>query len=348
METSLTWLIVIGSFVISTLVAQRLRIATPIMFLLGGIMLSLIPGMKPIAIAPEYMLLLFLPPILMEAAFFTSIRDFRKNLRPILFMAIGLVIVTSVAVADTLVALLPGATLALGMLLGAIISPPDAAAATSALKHVRIPKRIQTILEGESLVNDASGLILFQFAVIAIVTGAFSWSDAATDFAWMVVGGAAIGWVFARLFVWIHPHINEPSIAILTTFIPPYAAFMLANEVHASGVIAVVVAGLVVGWHAAEIFTPKFRMPAEIIWKMVVFFLNALAFTLIGLNFIPLLEGLKAYDPWQVTALVAAVCAVCVLVRFVYVFGVAYGQRALSPKLRARDPYPPLAECVCH
>ena len=323
----------------SALVAQRSQLAPPAAFLFGGLALALVPGVH-IEIEPEYMLLIFLPPILMEAAFFTSIRDFRRNFRPIMLMAIGLVAITSVAVAGITVWLIPGATWALGMLLGAIVSPPDAAAAAATLKHVHIPKRVMTILEGESLVNDASGLILYKFALVAVLTAHFSWAEASTQFVLSVVGGSLIGFLIGYGFVRLFPYLRDQSVEILATFVPPYAAYLLAESVHVSGVLATVMAGLVIGWHAPVLFYSKLRLPVEAIWKMVVFFMNALVFLLIGLQLPDLLTRLDAYPTFTLLGMAFAVCMVTIIIRFVYVFAVTYGTRYFFPRIRARDAVP--------
>lgn len=333
--------IILAAICLCALLANRLKRAPPIAFLLGGVALALVPDMPHVSINPEYMLVIFLPPILMEAAFFTSIRDFRAELRSILLLAIGLVIISALAVAGTVYLLLPGATLALGLVLGAIISPPDAAAATGALKGITLPKRIVSILEGESLVNDATGIVLYKLAVGAVVAGSFSLMDASAMMAMKTLGGIAIGLVIGYLYVAMHPHLRDLSVEILTTFLPPYAAYMLAESFHVSGVLAVVAAGLYVGWHAPRIFTPRMRIPAEAVWKMVVFFLNALAFLLIGLQLPGLMERLDLNNHPEILTLALAVCIVSVIVRFIWVYTMAYGLRwALNKYHCVQEQYP--------
>lgn len=325
---------------VAGLAAARLRVAPPITFLLLGCAIALIPDMPTISIKPEYMLLIFLPPILMEAAFFTSIREFKANLRPILQLALGLVVVTSIAVAMVVMAIIPDATWALGLVLGAIVSPPDAAAATFALKGVKVPRRITSILEGESLINDATGLVLFKFTLATVVTAEFSPTTASIEFIWLAVMGTIIGFLSGFAFVKLYPHIRDLNIEIISTFIPPYAAYIIAENFHASGVLAVVTAGLYVGWHGPSLFGPNFRIPAEAIWKMVVFALNAIVFLLIGLQFPDLLARLSDYKPLYLLVSALAVCFTVAGVRFVWVYLLAYGTRFLIPSIRERDPYP--------
>lgn len=317
-------LIILTTICLCALAAHRLKVAGPIMFLLGGALLALVPGMGHVTIDPEYMLVIFLPPILMEAAFFTSIRDFRQVIRPILRLAVGLVVLTAVATAFTLEALLPGATLALGFVLGAIISPPDAAAATSALKHVRLPQRTMTVLEGESLVNDATGIVLFEFALAAVMHGQFSLVDAGLDFVWKAAGGVAVGLAVAWIFTKLYPLFKEPSIEIIGSFVPPYAAYVLAEHAHSSGVLAVVAAGLYTGWHAPRLFNAQARMPMQTIWKMTTYFLGALAFLLIGLQLPGILAALKQYDRDVVIATTGGVCAAVIIIRLVYAYVASY------------------------
>lgn len=334
-------LLILAGVCFCALIANRLKLAPPIAFLIGGILLALVPGMPAVSIDPEYMLLIFLPPILMEAAFFTSIRDFRSQLRTIMLLAVGLVILTAAATAWVVTELLPGSSWALGFVLGAIISPPDAAAATGALKGITLPKRIVNILEGESLINDATGIVIYKFAIGAVLAGSFSALDASGMLISKTIGGIAIGLLIAYAFVKLFPYLRDPSVEILTTFLPPYAAFMLAEAAHVSGVLAVVACGLYIGWHAPKLFSPKMRIPAEAVWRMVVYFLNALAFLLIGLQLPGLAQRLDILERPPLMALAAVVCVASVAVRFAWVYTMAFGLRYLLNQLRTkREEYP--------
>jgi CPA1 family monovalent cation:H+ antiporter len=320
--------------------AEHVRTPGPIVFLLGGTALAFIPALQAFDIEPQAILTIFLPPLLMEAAFFTSVRDFRNNIRPILQLAVGLVAVTAAAVAYVFVHMLPGATWALGFVMGAIVSPPDAVAATSIIRRMRVPRRIVAIIEGESLINDASGLILYNFAVAAVMTGKFSGWEAGQHFLWMIACGVAVGVGLAKLYMFLYPRIRELSVEILLTFVVPYVAYLAAEKLGGSGVLAVVAAGLYVSWNAPAVLTPAFRLPAEAIWKMVTFILNGLVFMLIGLKIPALLSRLSVYAPAELFRYSALICATALLVRIVYVFATAYGIRFLFPALRRRDPYP--------
>lgn len=329
------------SVCILAMLAERLRLSAPIIFTLGGVAIGFLPGFPHLAIPPEWILIVFLPPLLMEAAYYTSLRDFRANLRPILQLAIGCVIATTVAVAFATEWIAPEMGLALGFVLGAIISPPDAVAAISTVRSLRVPKRITTILEGESLVNDATGLVLYGFAVAAVVTGSFSAPMAILQFVWKVGSGILIGISVALVYMRVFRYIRVTSTEILSTFLVPYLVYLIADGVQSSGVIAVVAAGLTVGWMSPEIFTPRFRLPAESVWRVVVFMLNGIVFLLIGLQFPGLLDRLPADRLDNYLGYALGICAATTLIRFVWVYALTYGTRVFMPSVLRKDPYPP-------
>ena len=275
-------------------ISRHTHTPEPIVFLLGGLLMAQfpelhlmgmdIPALRSFSIPPEWILPIFLPPLLMEAAYFTSLRDLRANWRPILLLAFGLVLVTPFAVGYVAEFYIPDMSLMAAIVLGAIISPPDAVAAIAILRRVHVPKRIVQILEGETLLNDATGLVFYQLAIIALVTGHFSPVEASRDFLWMITGGPVIGIAMGYCFTKIFGLIQERSVEILSTFLIPYLAYFLAESLHTSGVFAVVATGLTIGWYAPSIFKPSFRMPYEAVWHMAVYIMNALAFILIGLH----------------------------------------------------------------
>lgn len=340
MTPMLIFVIVFFSLCVLGILAERLRVAMPIAFVLGGVGLGLIPEISAISIPPQYILFIFLPPLLMEAAYFTSIRDFRQALRPILQLALGLVVATVLVVGLVVDALIPGMTFALGCVLGAIISPPDAVAATSLVRHLPIPKKIVDILEGESLVNDATGLVIYGFAVAAVTTGVFSLPAASVQFFYMASVGIAIGLGAGIAFIKLFPFIKQPSIEILSTFLIPYFAYMAAETVHASGVLAVVAAGLYITWHAPKIFHSSFRVPADSIWKMVVFVMNALVFLLIGIKAPALFSHFSETEIWNLLWYALVITLVIIVVRVAWVFALVYGTRFVMPRIRTKDPYP--------
>lgn len=325
--------------VVATL-AKRIGLAYPIAFVLAGVGLATLPGFPGFAIPPDMILLLFLPPLLAEAAYFSSLRELRRNLRPILQLAVGLVVFSCLTTTLALQWLAPGLGLAAAFVLGAIISPPDAVAAVSVTRSVRVPSRVMTILEGESLINDATGLVLYQFAVAAVVTGAFSVTQVSLHFLWMAASGPLVGWLIAQAFLRLCPKIQEMSVEILGTFVVAYMSFLAAEHIHSSGVLAVVAAGLTIGWHGPRLFSPSFRIAAHATWNMVSFVLNGLVFLLIGLYFPSLLTHLHDYAPMQLAWLAVAVSLVAMLTRLVWVFSFAYGTRLFLPWVRRGDPYP--------
>ncbi len=324
-----------------TTLARRFEFSYPIAFVLAGMAIAWLSDVPVPRIPPELVLFIFLPPLLTESAYFTSIRDFRANMRPILQLALGLVCMSCLTVAWVAYTLIPGLPLAAAFVLGAIVSPPDAVAAASVIERLKVPKRIATILAGESLINDATGLVLYKFAVAAMVMGTFSWSDATLNFAWIAASGIAVGWLCGRVYVLIFPYIQECSVEILSSLLVPYAAYMLAEFFAGSGVLAVVASGMTVGWHAPRIFYPALRLPIETVWRMGVYILNGLVFLLIGLQFPSLFRSIQGYGGAALCFYAVAIALTAILTRFAWVYLVAYGTRFLFPTVRAKDAYPP-------
>lgn len=288
-------LIIAVSFLV--MLGQKLRVSYPILLLLGGLCISFIPGTPRIHIDPELIFLIFLPPLLFDAAWNTSWKDFWRWRRVISVFAFGLVILTSTIVAFTSNALIPGFTLSLGFLLGGIISPPDAVAATSVLQGIKVPKRLVAILEGESLINDASSLIVFRFALAAVLTGTFVWYRAAVDFSLVTLMGVFIGIVIALAFYGMYRWLpTTPSIDAALTFAAPYLMYLTAEEFECSGVMAVVSGGLFVSYRSHKIFSHSSRLQIISMWSTIRFILNGLVFMLIGLELPEILEGLEDYS----------------------------------------------------
>ncbi|MGY0037484.1 cation:proton antiporter [Pedobacter sp. NJ-S-72] len=241
---------------ILTMLGQKLNISYPIFLVLAGLGISFIPGIPHIEIEPDLIFLLFLPPLLYEAAWYTSWNDFWKWRRAIGMLAFGLVFLTSTIVAFVSTAMIPGFTLALGFLLGGIISPPDAVAANSVLKNVKIPKRLTATLEGESLINDASSLIVFRFALAAVVSGYFSMGQATGQFFLVAGMGVLVGLAIAHVMYVVHRFLpTTPSIDAALTLVTPYIMYMAAEQFHFSGVMAVVSGGLFLSYRSHELFT---------------------------------------------------------------------------------------------
>ncbi len=323
------------------LLARKLHIPYPILFVIAGLLIALIPGLPRIQLDPQLVFLLFLPPLLFPAALFTSWRDFRANLRPISLLAIGLVLFTTVTVAY-LAHHFMGLPLSAGFVLGAIISPPDAIAATAIAERLKVPRRIVTILEGESLVNDASALIAYRFAVMAVVTGSFSLAHAGGLFITAGIGGillgVAVGWLAAQF----HKRVDDAPIEITVSLLTPFVAYLLAERLHVSGVLAVVTTGLYLGWRLPELLTFKTRLWGGPVWELVEFLLNGFVFILIGLQFPEVLRTLSSGSiPFHHLVQDALLISLAIiLIRIAWVFPAAYLPRFIFKNLRKRDPYP--------
>lgn len=323
------------------LLARRLHIPYPILFVIGGLLLGLIPTLPKVRLDPELVFLFFLPPLLFPAALFTSWRDFRANLRSISLLAVGLVLFTTVSVA-ILGYYLMGLPIAVGLVLGSIISPPDAIAATAIANRLRVPRRIVTILEGESLVNDATALVAYRFATLALATGSFSLAHASGMFLLVGFGGIAIGLLFGWLAAQFHKQVDDAPIEITVSLLTPFAAYLSAERLGVSGVLAVVVAGLYLGRRMPELLTFQTRLQGGPVWEMVEFLLNGFVFILIGLQLPEILGALTgtAMPMAQLVGYALAISLAVIVIRVVWVFPASYLPRLLSKSLRKRDPYP--------
>lgn len=324
-----------------TAAGRRLPVPTPILQLFAGLAVGLVPGVPRVELDPHLVFLVFLPPVLWAAAYFTSLREFRTNLRPIGLLAIGLVAATTAAVALLAHALLPGLPWAAAVALGAIVSPPDAVAAEAILKRLPVPHRVVVVLEGESLVNDASALVLYRTAVAAAVTGAFSPGTASVRFVVDALVGIAIGLFVAWLAVRVLRLSTDTLGQTLVTFVAPYVAWIAAELVHVSAVLAVVAGGLALRREFSEVVPPATRLQARAIWELVLFLVNGLIFVLLGLQVGHLLETLPAGGGDLVLRVGLAVSALVIVVRLAWVPLATWLPRVLSAELRRRDPVPP-------
>jgi len=310
-------------------VARHFKFPYPIALVIGGAALGFVPRLPQLQFDPQFLLVLVLPPILYQAALLTSWHEFKANIRPIGLLAIGLVIATTLAVGATLKLLIPDIPWSAAFVLGAIVSPPDVAAATSILSRLNIPRNVVTVLEGESLVNDASGLVIYKFAVVAVLTGAFSLWEASVQFVGVAVGGVVIGVVMGRLFVFIHRYLGDAFIEVLTTLAVPYVTYIIAESldvagVHASGVLAVVAAGIVRGRYSPEIVSAEMRIIARSVWNLLVFLLNSLIFILIGVQLSAIVARLTDYSVGELFFYGTFVSAVAIFVRFAWVYPATY------------------------
>jgi len=322
-------------------VARRVGVAYPILLLLGGVVIGFLPGLPPIQLEPDLVFLLLLPPILFGAGFSTPIRDFKANLRPIALLAVGLVLFTTVVVGVVTQALIPQIPAAAAFALGAIVAPPDAVAATAIFRRLGVPRRVVTILEGESLINDASALIAYRFAVVAAMTGVFSLTEAGISFVAVALGGVLVGVAVGFVLTEGWRRTSDPTLEIMVSLLAPFAAYLPAEALGASGVLAAVVAGLIAGRRAARTLSPTARLMGRGVWDIVTFTINGFAFMLIGLQLPSILDSLSSFPPAQLIGWGVAISATVILARIVWVFPASYLPRRLSAKLRARDPYPP-------
>jgi CPA1 family monovalent cation:H+ antiporter len=301
-------------------VAQRLSLPYPALFVLGGLALGFIPGLPSIHLDPELVLLVFLPPLLFVAAFETPLRDLRRNLGPIVRLSIVLVILTMIVVAAIAQALVPSLGWAAAFALGAIVAPTDALAATSVFRRIGVPKVAITLVEGESLFNDATALIAYRAAVVATVTGVFVFTDTLATFVVAGAGGIALGWIVGRVMAEVVKWLDDPPVEVVVSLLVPWAAYIPAVQFELSGVLAVVTAGLVIGRRLGTILSPNSRVLWLTTWKMVGFVLNGLIFVLIGLALPDILEGLGDMSPERVLTLALLVSAAVIGTRFIYVF----------------------------
>jgi CPA1 family monovalent cation:H+ antiporter len=315
-DLMLVGLVVLG---LLALAANRLPIPFPILLIGGGIALTLIPGVPAVHLDPELVFDLFLPPLIYPAAVYISWRDFRANITPILFLATGLVLVTMTSVAFLLHAL-AGLPLAVAFVFGAIISPPDAVAALSVTKDLQVPRRIVVILEGESLINDASSFISFRFALAAALTGFFSLEQAALQFLVVAAGGVCVGLAIGWLATQVQKRLDDPPVQTMFSLLTPYVSFFAAERLHVSGILSVVITGIYYGWRAPHFLTGRMRLQALPVWDMVQFLLNGALFMLIGLQLPGLLKTLSASQIVEIIRWSALVIAAITVVRFAWLF----------------------------
>lgn len=316
--------------------AQKMKIAYPIFLVLAGLVISLLPGIPDVELDPDLVFLIFLPPLLYEAAWYTSWNDFWRWKRPISLLAFGLVFATSLIVAYVSQALIPGFTLALGFLLGGIVSPPDAVAATTVLKGLPVPKRILSILEGESLVNDASSLIVFRFALAAILTGTFSIHQAVGQFFLVAGMGIVVGLIGATFMYLIHRFLPTTSaIDAALTLMTPYLLYLGAEQFHFSGVMAVVTGGLFISYRSHEIFkNGNTRLNMLGVWTTVIFVMNAMVFVLIGLSLPSIINGLEESSLIQGIKYGVIISIIIILIRFLWVYPTTFIPRWLFKSVR--------------
>jgi CPA1 family monovalent cation:H+ antiporter len=304
--------------------APKLKLPYPVLLVLAGGLLALIPGLPPLKLEPDLVFFIFLPPLLYEASYNTSWHEFVANRRPILLLAVGLVLLTTTVIAALAHYFIPGFTWGMGFVLGAIVSPPDAVAATSVTKGLGLPRRITSILEGESLVNDASALIAYRYAVAAVVSGTFGLWDASWHFGVVAGGGAALGVVVGFVMVRVQKLLTDATQITALTLLLPFGVYLGAEHLGVSGVLAVVAMGLMMSRRSHDIYDNQTRLLKHSFWNVFGFLLNGLVFILIGLQLRTILEGIGASAFWPVLGYGLLVSGVAIVIRLGWVFPVSY------------------------
>jgi monovalent cation/hydrogen antiporter len=313
--------------------APMARVPYPILMVLGGLVLSFVPGLPEFELPPELVLVAFLPPLLYSAAFFTSLRDLRANIYPISLLSIGLVAATTVGVAVVAHAVVDDLPWAAAFVLGAAVSPTDPLAATSIASRLGAPRRIVAIVEGESLVNDATALVLYRVAVAAVTAGTFTLWEAGVRLVVNAVVGVAIGLAVGYFVRQVRKRMSDPPSEIAISLLTGYLAYLPAEALGVSAVLAAVTAGVYLGWHTPELTNAETRLQGFAFWTILTFIVNAALFTLVGLQLPSVLDGLDAWTTGELLVAAVAVCATVVVVRIAWVLFFAYLQRS-TLKLR--------------
>jgi CPA1 family monovalent cation:H+ antiporter len=321
------------------MLAARLRVPSAILLVLVGVALALVPGLPTVRLAPQFVLLLVLPPVIYSSAVAMSWREFCFNLRPISLLAIGAVLFTTCAVAAATHFVLR-LDWQVGFIIGAIVSPPDAVAPLSIARRMQLPRRILVILEGEGLANDATALILYRFAVIAVSAGGFSLSHALGTFAAIVVGevlwGVLVGWAMLRLRRWV----GQARIEILLSVLTPFAAYWPPEYLGGSGVLATVATGLYISWNGLRLISADTRLQGIFFWDFLIYMTEGLIFLVTGLQARTLVGGISGYSLRQLATSSALVCAIVILARLLWVYPATYLPRWLIPSVARSDPAP--------
>jgi len=327
------------------MVAEKLRLPYPILLVIAGMGIGFVPGLPPVKLAPEYVFLLFLPPLLYYSGSHTTWRDFRQNLRPILMLAFGLVIFTTAVVAIVIRALIPEIPWAAAIALGAIVSPPDAVAAAAIAQRLAVPKRIVTILEGESLINDAAALVLYKIAIAAAMTGMLQGElmHATWKLPLVGLGGVAIGLIAGWVTLQVRRRVQLISVEGTIALLTPYVAYLPAEWLGCSGVLAAVAAGVYMSRQAPRYLTGRSRLRDAAVWETLVFLLNGLIFILIGLQLPEVVSSLSEISARRLLWWSLCISGAVIVVRLLWVYPMAVLPRLLVPSIRKNDPMPPFS-----
>ncbi|TDO22847.1 Na+/H+ antiporter [Pedobacter duraquae] len=340
-ETIIPYLGIVIVILLLVTLAQKIKIAYPVMLVVGGLLISLLPGLPQIKINPELIFIVFLPPLLYDAAWETSWKDLWRWRRVITSFAFLVVLATSLVVALVSNMVIPGFTLALGFLLGGIVSPPDAVSASAILKTVKVPKRISAVIEGESLLNDASSLIVFRFALLAVNTGTFVFHKAAADFVLVIALGILIGVLVGLLFYYLHKWLpTDSNVDVILMLLAPYVMYITAESFHFSGVLAVVSGGLFLSARSHSFLSHKSRLRGSNVWSAFSFFLNGLVFMLIGLELPEIVGGLGGVSLKSAIGYGLLITAVLVVTRIIFFLGTSAFTTFISRYIKTADSRP--------
>jgi monovalent cation/hydrogen antiporter len=323
------------------ILAYHMRVPYPILLVIGGALLGFVPGVPDVQLDPDLVLVIVLPPLLYSAAFFSSLRDLRDNLRPITLLSVGLVIFTTVGVAVVAHEVVDGMSWEAAFVLGAVVSPTDPVAATAIASRVGAIQRYVTIVEGESLVNDSTALIAYKFAVAAAVSGSFSLAEAGGRFVLNGVVGVAIGLAVGVVVARLRRAVDDPPTEIAISLVTPYFAYLPAEALGVSAVLAAVTTGIYLGWRSPQLITPTTRIQAFAVWGIVQFVLNAALFMLVGLQLPSVIDGISSLPTSSIIWYAVAVSLAVIVIRFLWIYPAAYVPRLLFRRIRERDPYPP-------
>lgn len=312
----------------------------PIVLVLSGVAISLIPALPTISLSPEIIFLIFLPPLLHDAAWNTNLHNFKENKRNIILAAFGVVLFTTLLVGTVAHYFIPGMSWSLGFLLGAIVSPTDAVGAISLTKKLHLPRRVITILEGESMVNDASGLVAYKYGVAAVMSGNFIFWQAGLDFLFVIAGSIVIGFLIAYVgYLLLKNIIVDPILVTAFSFLVPFAVYLVAEHFECSGVLAVVVAGLYLSYKAKPSISNESRITIYATWDVITFILNGLIFILIGLQLRTVMNGISNYSVFDLILYALLVSAAVIIARFVFIVPAATLPRKLSKTIRKNETF---------
>jgi monovalent cation/hydrogen antiporter len=320
-------------------VSQFVRIPYPIVLVLGGTLIGFIPGVPEVQLNPDLVLVAVLPPLLYGGAFFTSLRELRANMKAIGFLAIGLVLVTMLAVAAVAHEFIAGLDWPEAFVLGAIVSPTDPTASTAIAERLGLPMRLVSLIEGESLVNDGTALVAYRFAVAAVVTGSFSLFDASWHFVMNVVGGIGVGLAVGYLIRQLRKRLDNPPVEIAIALLSGYLGYLPAQALGVSGVLAAVTVGIYMGWHTPELTTVQTRLQGQAVWEIVFLLLNGLLFAFLGLQLPSILDALSGRSTGQLIGYAALVSAVVIGARIAWLAG-TYLLARVNRHIRMDDPVP--------